>query len=60
MKLAKPQNATKAHIQPKPLSIEQHNAIDLLIIGKTDQETADTVGVAEKRSGAGATSTPFL
>jgi hypothetical protein len=29
----------------KPLSIEQQNAIDLLILGKSDQETADAVGV---------------
>lgn len=28
----------------KPLSIEQQNAIDLLILGKSDQEVADTIG----------------
>ena len=35
----------KPTFRPKPLSIEQRNAIQLLILGKTDQETADTVGV---------------
>jgi Homeodomain-like domain len=30
----------------RELSIEQRNAIDLLIVGKTDQETADTIGVS--------------
>jgi hypothetical protein len=29
----------------KPLSIAQENAIDLLILGKSDREVADTVGV---------------
>ncbi len=29
----------------KPLSIEQQNAIDLLILGKTDKEVAEAVGV---------------
>ena len=29
----------------KPLSIEQQNAIDLLILGKSDKEVADAVGV---------------
>jgi hypothetical protein len=28
----------------KPLSIEQQNAIDLLILGKSDQEVANTIG----------------
>jgi hypothetical protein len=28
----------------KPLSIEQRNAIELLIVGTSDQETADGVG----------------
>jgi hypothetical protein len=32
----------------KPLSIEQRNAIDLLIVGKSDQETADAVGVTRQ------------
>ena len=30
------------------LSVEQLNAIDVLVQGKTDQETADTVGVARE------------
>jgi hypothetical protein len=38
----------KTTFRPKPLSIEQRNAIDLLILGKTDQETADTVGVSRE------------
>src|SRR5882724_1139568 len=38
----------KPTFRPKPLSIEQRNAIDLLILGKTDQETADTVGVTRE------------
>jgi hypothetical protein len=32
----------------KPLSIEQRNAVDLLIVGKSDQETADAVGVTRQ------------
>jgi hypothetical protein len=28
----------------KPLSVEQQNAIDLLILGKSDQEVAETIG----------------
>ena len=34
--------------QPKTLSIEQQNAIDLLITGKSDGETARLVGVARQ------------
>lgn len=34
--------------QPKTLSIEQENAIDLLITGKSDGETAKLVGVARQ------------
>ena len=34
--------------QAKPLTVEQRNAIDLLIIGKSDQQTADVVGVARQ------------
>ena len=30
------------------LSVEQLNAIDILVLGKTDQETATTVGVARE------------
>jgi hypothetical protein len=33
---------------PQELSIAQRNAIDLLIVGKTDQETADLVGVTRQ------------
>jgi len=38
----------KTTFKPKPLSIEQRNAIALLILGKTDQETADMVGVSRE------------
>ena len=34
----------KAAFQPKPLTPEQLNAIDWLIQGKTDQDTADAIG----------------
>jgi hypothetical protein len=37
-------SATSAHFQPDPLSVEQMNAIDLLIQGKPDQEVADIIG----------------
>ncbi|MCM1991335.1 helix-turn-helix domain-containing protein [Oceanirhabdus seepicola] len=40
---------TKNHISSQnKLSVNQLNAIDLLIQGKTDQETADIVGVARE------------
>jgi Helix-turn-helix of insertion element transposase len=40
-------SANKSQQKPtfKPLSIEQENAIDLLIVGKGDQDTASAVGV---------------
>src|SRR5262245_41135371 len=44
MKAAKPGKTW----QPKALSIEQRNAIDLLIVGKSDQETADAIGVTRQ------------
>jgi hypothetical protein len=37
-----PRNAT---FRPKPLSIEQRSAIDLLIIGRSDGEVAETLGL---------------
>jgi hypothetical protein len=36
---------TSGYNRPRGLSIEQRNAIDLLVQGKSDQETADAVGV---------------
>ena len=40
-----PHSATSAaSFQPDPLTPEQLNAIDLLIKGRTDQETADLIG----------------
>jgi DNA-binding CsgD family transcriptional regulator len=39
-----PQFATPASFQPDPLTPEQLNAVDLLIQGKSDQETADLIG----------------
>ena len=44
----------------KPLNIEQENAIDLLIIGKTDQETADLVGVSRMTVQGWRTSHPLF
>ena len=38
----------------KPLSIEQENAIDLLISGNTDQQVADAVGKDRRPSGPAA------
>jgi hypothetical protein len=38
----------KPTFKPKPLSVTQLNAIDALILGKTDQETADLVGVSRE------------
>jgi DNA-binding CsgD family transcriptional regulator len=39
-----PQFATPASFQPTPLTPEQLNGVDLLIQGKSDQETADLIG----------------
>jgi hypothetical protein len=36
---------TNGYIRQRGLTIEQRNAIDLLVTGKTDTETADAVGV---------------
>jgi hypothetical protein len=38
------QSATSARFAPDPLTPEQLNAIDLLIQGKSDQDTADLIG----------------
>jgi hypothetical protein len=38
----------KPTFKPKPLSVTQLNAIDALVFGKTDQETADLVGVSRE------------
>ena len=35
----------KPTFQPKPLSIEQKNAVDLLVTGATDADVAAAVGV---------------
>jgi hypothetical protein len=37
-------SATSARFEPDPLTVEQLNAIDCLIQGKSDQETADLIG----------------
>jgi hypothetical protein len=39
---------TKPDIAGRELSIEQQNAVDLLIVGQTDQQTADAVGVTRQ------------
>jgi Helix-turn-helix of insertion element transposase len=38
------QNVTEPPFQPKPLSIEQKNAIDMLVTGTTDAEVASAIG----------------
>jgi hypothetical protein len=38
----------KSDIIGRELTIDQQNAVDLLIVGKTDQETAEAVGVARQ------------
>jgi hypothetical protein len=42
------QNATGATFQPRPLSVEQLNAIPLLYTGLTDAEVGQAVGVARE------------
>jgi hypothetical protein len=44
----KPQTKVDKPLRWRELSIEQRNAIDLLIVGKSDQETADTIGVTRQ------------
>ena len=39
------QKATKGYNRDRGLTTEQQSAIDLLVLGKSDQETADCVGV---------------
>jgi hypothetical protein len=39
---------TKPDITRRELSIDQQNAVDLLIVGKTDQATAEAVGVTRQ------------
>ncbi len=41
-------NKSSQMLEDSPLSVEQLNAIDVLVQGKTDQETAETVGVARE------------
>ena len=43
--MAKQQAATMSYKREHGLTVEQQNAIDLLVQGKTDQEVASTVGV---------------
>lgn len=40
--------ATKRDTPRRELSVEQLNAIDCLVVGKTDRETAETVGVGRQ------------
>jgi FixJ family two-component response regulator len=37
-----------ANARIKPLSVEQEHAIDGLVTGKTDRETAEAVGVSRR------------
>jgi DNA-binding XRE family transcriptional regulator len=39
---------TKLDITGRALSIDQQNAVDLLVVGKTDQATAEAVGVSRQ------------
>jgi len=39
---------TKPDITGRELSIDQQNAVDLLVVGKTDQATAEAVGVTRQ------------
>ncbi len=41
-------NKSSQTLEDSPLSVEQLNAIDVLVQGRTDQETAETVGVARE------------
>ena len=41
-------NKSSQMLEDAPLSVEQLNAIDILVQGRTDQETAETVGVARE------------
>ena len=41
-------NKSSQTLEDSPLSVEQLNAIDILVQGRTDQETAETVGVARE------------
>lgn len=40
--------ATKVDKIRRDLSVDQRNAIDLLVLGKTDQEVADVAGVSRQ------------
>ncbi len=39
------QNATKSYNSDRELTIEQQRAIDELVLGKSDQEVAESIGV---------------
>ena len=41
-------NESSQTLESPKLSVEQLNAIDVLVQGRTDQETAETVGVARE------------
>lgn len=43
--MARQQGATSSYKRERGLTVEQQNAIDLLVTGKSDQDTADAVGV---------------
>ncbi|MDP2949828.1 MAG: hypothetical protein Q8P22_09865 [Chloroflexota bacterium] len=43
--MGKQQMATAGYKREHGLTVEQHNAIDLLVTGKTDQDTAEAVSV---------------
>ena len=41
-------NESSQTLESPKLSVEQLNAIDILVQGRTDQETAETIGVARE------------
>ena len=41
-------NESSQMLEDSPLSVEQLNAIDILVQGRTDKETAETIGVARE------------
>jgi hypothetical protein len=50
----------KPTFRPKPLSIEQMNAVELLIVGKADAEVAEAVGVDRSTVWTWRTSNPLF
>ena len=60
MKASRNNSQQKSTFQPKPLSPEQLNAIELLIQGETDQAVADAIGRDRTTLWHWKTRTPFF